>query len=193
MADIIPLTVGDWSAENSDGLVQPADEGSLAATLYSELVGRIYHRPDGAAVMMLAAYGDTQSDLLQLHRPESCYPAVGFKILSNQAGSIHLGRAIVPVRRVVATAPQRQENILYWARLGEHLPSNASDQRRARLVSAMRGYVPDGVLVRFSVIGDDSTAAFNLLDEFVPALLAAVAPSDRASLIGTRLAAETKS
>ena len=32
LADALPLTVGDWSAENSDGLVQPK-EGDLAATL----------------------------------------------------------------------------------------------------------------------------------------------------------------
>ena len=56
LADLMPISVGDWSAENSDGLVQPATEGSLAATLYSELIGRIYHGRDGqqARPMMIA-------------------------------------------------------------------------------------------------------------------------------------------
>lgn len=192
MADVIPLKVDGWSAESSDGLVQPTDDESLAAKLYSELVGRIYHRADGAAVMMLAAYGDTQSDLLQLHRPESCYPAVGFRILSSETGTLRIRRADIPVRRVVAAAPQRQESILYWTRLGEYLPNTGGEQREARLASAMRGYVPDGVLARFSVLGEDAAAGFRLLNEFVPALIAAVDPRNRASLIGTRFAAEMR-
>lgn len=190
IAEAIPLNFGDWSAENSDGLVQPKTEGELAATLYSEMVGRIYHQAStGAAVMMLVAYGDTQSDLLQLHRPESCYPAVGFNIVSSVPGKLALhGGAEVPVRRVVASAQGRQENIVYWARMGEYLPASSGEQRKVRLQTAMDGYVPDGALIRFSIVGDDSEAAFRTLDAFIPDLLASVPVNKRPALVGTRLA-----
>ncbi|MDP1598215.1 exosortase-associated protein EpsI, V-type [Phenylobacterium sp.] len=190
LADAIPLTFGDWSAENSDGLVQPKAEGDLASTLYSEMVGRIYHQAStGAAVMMLIAYGDTQSDMLQLHRPEACYPAVGFNLIASVPAKLKLhGGGEVPVRRVVAKAQGRQENIVYWARMGEYLPASGGEQRQVRLQTAMAGYVPDGGLIRFSVVGDDTEAAFKLLDDFIPELLAAVPANKRPALVGTKLA-----
>lgn len=190
MADALPIRVADWSSEDADGLVQPKSEGELAARLYSEMVGRIYHQAStGVAIMMLVAYGDTQSDMLQLHRPESCYPAVGFNLLSTEAGKLPLpGGESVPVRRVVAEAPGRRENILYWTRMGEYLPDSGGEQRKVRLETAMQGFVPDGGLFRFSMAGQDSQAAFKIMDQFVPALLAAVAVDKRPALIGTALA-----
>jgi EpsI family protein len=190
MADVVPLAFGDWSAEKSDGLVQAKDDGGLAASLYSEMVGRIYHQAStGAAVMMLIAYGGTQSDTLQLHRPELCYPAVGFELVSTRAASLKVrSNAIVPVRHVVARSQGRQENIIYWARMGEYLPASSGEQRKARLRTAMDGYVPDGALVRFSVVGDDTKRAFQLMEAFIPELLNAVESSKRRALIGTELA-----
>lgn len=189
LADALPLTVGNWSAENSDGLVQPK-EGDLAATLYSEMVSRIYHQAStGAAVMMLVAYGDTQSDLLQLHRPESCYPAVGFSLAKVAASQIPLpGGRELPVRVVVAQAPGRQENILYWTRMGEYLPGTAGEQRKVRLQTAMQGYIPDGALLRFSTVGDDADSAFKLIGGFIQELLSAVPANRRPALLGTELA-----
>jgi len=190
IGDIVPATLDDWSAENADGLVQPRTEGELAATLYSEMVGRIYHQAStGKAIMMLIAYGDTQSDLLQLHRPESCYPAVGFRLLSSEPASLPLvGGGTLPVRKVVAEAAARQENILYWTRLGEYLPDSAGEQRKVRLRTAIEGYIPDGALVRFSIVDSDAASSFKVLEEFVQKLLMAVAPKGRPALIGTDLA-----
>jgi EpsI family protein len=186
---IVPVRFGQWSSEESDGLVQPKTEG-LAATLYSEMVGRIYRNAEtGQQVMMLIAYGDTQSDLLQLHRPESCYPALGFELQSVSAGEMPLpGGAELPVRRIVAKGADRIEYVTYWTRMGEYLPKSAGDQRSIRLKTAMEGYVPDGVLVRFSALGADPTAAFALIDSFVPALLAATPAAQRNALVGTQLA-----
>ena len=190
MADALPVTFGDWSAEQSDGLVQPKTEGELAASLYSEMVGRVYHQTStGAAVMMLIAYGDTQSDLLQLHRPESCYPAVGFNLVSSVPAKLELPGGSIPARRVVATTQERQENIVYWARMGEYLPDSGGEQRKVRLQNAMQGYVPDGALIRFSMVGSDADEAFRVMGAFIPALLLAVPKDKRRALVGTRLAA----
>ncbi len=188
LATALPNTFGRWVAEGSTGLVSPEQAGRLARTLYSEIVERVYTNNDtGAQVMLLGAYGDTQSDLLQLHRPESCYPAVGFNIVSTQAANLPVGEGVgVPGRKLVARAEDRQENIAYWTRIGEFLPQSAGEQRKARFQNALRGYVADGILFRCSVLGE-STTAFNVLDQFLPALITAVKRDKRPALIGTRL------
>lgn len=193
MEDVLPIKFAGWSAETSDGLVKPKSEGELAAMLYSELVGRIYRNvATGDEVMMLVAYGDTQSDLLQLHRPESCYAAVGFEILQSSPMNLHLSRsAVVPARRVVATAQGRQENIIYWTRMGEELPTSGGEQREVRFRSALEGNIPDGVLIRFSVVGADSDAAFAILEGFIPELIEAVATDKRRALVGSKIAEQT--
>lgn len=194
MADVLPMNVPGWTSESADSLVQPKSDTSLAATLYSEIVGRIYtEQVSGEQVMMLVAYGNTQSDTLQLHRPEACYPAVGFELIETKPGRMAMpGGAFLPVRRVVARAPSRQENIVYWTRMGEYLPGSGGEQRDVRLKTAMEGYIPDGVLIRFSIAGDDSKEAFAILDRFVPALMAQVAANKRRALVGTALAKQIK-
>lgn len=191
IAQTIPTKFGQWSAEDSSGLVSPEQAGQLARTLYSEIVERTYHSENGdAAVMLLAAYGDTQSDLLQLHRPESCYPAVGFTIMSSTAANLPLGgAALLPARRVVATTADRTENIFYWTRIGETLPQSAADQRGARLANAFHGYVGDGILMRCSAIGAPEPS-FKVLNAFVPQMLEAVGRGQRPALIGSRLTQE---
>jgi EpsI family protein len=186
---LMPRKFGSWSAEASSGLVSPDQAGKLAKSLYSEIVERIYHDDQsGAAVMLLAAYGDTQSDLLQLHRPEACYPAVGFAIESSKATQILLRNgARIPGREVVAVADDRRENILYWTRIGERLPQSDGEQKTARFYNSVDGYVADGILFRCSALGD-SENAFRLLDQFVPALLNATPAVVRPALVGTRLA-----
>lgn len=188
ISEAIPREFGDWMSEDSS-LVSPAQAGRLAKTLYSETVGRTYYKPsDGAAVMVLAAYGDTQSDLLQLHRPESCYPAVGYALRLSQPADVQIGpNAVLPARRVVAEMEGRTENIIYWTRLGERMPQSGGDQRTARLQNSIEGYVADGILLRCSVLGG-SAEAFRLLDTFIPSLLKAVKSDVRPALIGTRLA-----
>jgi EpsI family protein len=189
LATALPNTFGKWTAEGSTGLVSPDQAGRLAKSLYSEIIERIYTNAEtGVQVMLLAAYGDTQSDLLQLHRPESCYPAVGFNITSTVPANIPVSpRAAIPGRKVVAVAEERKENISYWTRIGEFLPQSAQEQRRVRLDNAMHGYVADGILFRCSALGKPGPA-FATLDQFVPELLASVKPDKLPALVGTRLA-----
>jgi EpsI family protein len=188
IAEAIPPEFGHWESNNAD-LVSPEQAGRLAKTLYSETVGRAYdNTEDGSTVLILAAYGDTQSDLLQLHRPESCYPAVGYTLELSQATTVDVGGGEkIPARRVIATMEDRRENIIYWTRLGERLPQGGGEQRDARLANAMDGYVADGILVRCSVIGE-SDEAFATLRRFIPEMLRSVKPALRPALVGTRIA-----
>jgi EpsI family protein len=183
----LPSHFGTWVSQAAD-LVSPAQAGRLATSLYSETVGRAYlDEATGEEVFVLAAYGDTQSDLLQLHRPESCYPAVGFTVTLSQPTTVPLANLKIPGRRVIATMEGRSENIIYWTRLGERLPQSAGDQRDARLLNAMDGFVADGILMRCSAMGD-APAAFARLERFIPELLKATPKDLRPALVGTDLA-----
>jgi EpsI family protein len=191
MADIVPTAFGAWSSQNADGLVTPETEGKLASRLYNEIVSRNYlHDATGEQVMMLIAYGDTQSDLLQLHRPEACYPAVGFKVTMSRDATVPIGpKAALPARRVVAQRSDRSERIVYWTRVGEFLPTTGGGQRKAQLATAMQGFVPDGALFRFSSVRPDASA-FGVLEGFIAQLVLAVAPANRSPLVGSALARE---
>lgn len=189
LAAFVPSTVGRWVGEDVDNLIKP-EEGSLAATLYSESVGRVYVDPrTGEGIMMLLAYGDTQSDRLQLHRPEVCYPAFGFRILENRVGEVPLGGgAALPVRRLIASAPDRLENVTYWSRLGEYLPTDGGAQRLAKLRTAMRGDIADGLLARFSMVGLDSARQFEVMSGFIGEMLRRVPRKGLPAMVGTGLA-----
>src|SRR3546814_1541704 len=70
LAKAIPKSIGPWEQVEAVANVLPRDEDSLSAQLYSQLVSRVYAAPGRDTVMMVIAYGDSQSDTLQLHRPE---------------------------------------------------------------------------------------------------------------------------
>lgn len=187
--DMIPRRFGRWNEQPSDAIVRPEDEDDLARRLYSQVVGRVYAHDTGLTVMLLIAYGDTQNDLLQLHRPEVCYPAFGFAIENNRRVDVPLGnRAVIPARALVAEGAQRIEHILYWTRIGEHLPTDNREQRLAKLEDQFSGIIPDGVLVRISIVGDDPDKALAINQRFAMDMVRAISPVDRASLIGSALA-----
>ena len=189
VASIVPTHLPDWTSRDVSDLVAPKEEDSLAARLYGETVGRVYRQTStGAEVMMLLAHGDTQSDDLQLHRPEICYPAFGYSIHENQAVEIPLTSGVaIPGRELVAVAPDRRETILYWSRLGEYFPTSRSEQHLDRMRTAMKGIVADGILSRFSVQAVEPKAAIAIMLAFVPSLVKGMAPGRRSALIGTSL------
>jgi len=189
LEDITPQKFGSWQEIHVGDVIQPRTEGSLAAELYSQMVGRVYVNTAGNYVMLAVAYGDTQSDVLQLHRPETCYPAFGFAISESKIGSIDLGAARVSTRSLMAKAADRIENITYFTRLGEYLPTTQVEQREDKLRTAFAGIIPDGILVRASSLGDDWSASVALNRQFLKELILAIDPKYLPVFLGTRLAA----
>lgn len=183
---LIPNSFGHWRELPTSALVVPEEEGSLASRLYDQRVGRIYANPDNDAAMLLIAYGGTQSDSLQLHRPEVCYPAFGFEIRQTANVPIALAPGVeIPGRSLAAVSTARTEQILYWTRIGEYLPVDGADQRWARLRSEMAGTIPDGVLVRISSVGTDPARGLELNRRLAADLMQALSPLARRVLLGT--------
>lgn len=181
----IPLQFAGWSRLETNQIVTPESETSLARQLYSQSIARLYVRGEDEFVMMLIAYGDTQSDTLQLHRPEVCYPAFGMEIVDNRPASIPLAADVaVPGRDLVAMNADRREYVSYWTRIGQALPTTGAEQRAVKLRTAFAGQIPDGVLARFSTIAEEAGPAFLTNRRFVEDLMAALSPAARRVLVG---------
>ena len=176
---LIPKQLGDWQFETTSGLVLPPPDAT-ADRLYDEVLTRVYSRPDGAAVMFLVAYSSVQDGLLQLHRPEVCYPSSGYKLSETQIRPVAFGNGDrVPARRFTAASPTRVEHVLYWTRLGQALPTSWSEQRLAVVRANLQGLIPDGVLVRMSNVENDAEKAFGVLEQFASNLAGSVTPNAR--------------
>jgi EpsI family protein len=189
LQDVAQNSFGGWQGRDVTDLVAPAVEGSLTSRLYNQTLERIYGNAAlGLELMVLLAHGDTQTNELQLHRPEVCYPAFGFEIVSSLVSSLPLGAAALPVRQLVARGAGRTEVVVYWTRLGEYLPTSGNEQRLDRFETGLHGYVADGLLARFSIQNLEPNQAFPIVKGFMSEFLKAAAPAGRRALIGTRLA-----
>lgn len=187
----VPRSFGRWREHPGGAVIAPVTPNSLADRLYSATLTRIYYPVDGGGppVMLLIAYGGEQSDLLQLHRPESCYPAVGLGIAQRKLGEVELsGGGKVPSVLLTASGQDRLEDIVYWTRLGEAMPRTAAEQRSDRLRAAMQGTVGDGMLVRASTVRFEKAPAWPYLETYLSELMSSVPDNARAGFVGTQLA-----
>jgi EpsI family protein len=181
---IVPYTIGPWQFETVSGLVLPPPD-ELAEKLYSQQLTRTYVAPGLPAVMLLIAYGGSQDGMLQLHRPEFCYPAGGFSLSESRILDVSIGHGqMIPVRRFTAVSMARVEQLLYWTRIGDTLPVSWAAQRWAVVENNLAGIVPDGALIRLSTLSAAPDDADRLLERFAAAMIAAVGPRGRRLLIG---------
>lgn len=191
LEDAVPKTIGPWQKAESDAFVLPKTPGSLADKLYNQTLSRFYIAENNVPVMLVIAYGAVQNDLLQLHRPETCYSAVGFTISASNVAKVDLGNtARLPVRELTAKSDTRIEPILYWTRIGDDLPTDGREQRVVKLRQQMRGYLSDGVLVRMSTVADPTPEVFAELGLFARTMMEAIKPKDRPAFIGRPLAGQ---
>ena len=186
LESMIPPQFGEWTVVPGIRLVEPAGPDALESQLYSQEVGRGYADRDGNIVMLVVAYGPSQSDRLQLHRPEFCYVADGFRVFpaSETELSYRDSAPLLKLKRLSAQRAQRFERISYWMRVGDGVATGVLDRQLIKLMYGLRGVIPDGTLVRVSTVGLAETAAYAVHDRFIRDLLAAVAPENRKYLVG---------
>ena len=164
---MIPERIGDWVFETTSGLVVPPAD-ALSDRLYDEVMTRVYVGRDVPPIMFLIAYSSTQTGLLQVHRPEVCYPVGGYRLSATTIAPLALdNRQSLPVRTFAAESPTRTEQGLYWTRVGDALPTNWALQRMAVVEANLQGIIPDGILVRASAIMPDARDAAPYLNRFI--------------------------
>lgn len=180
---LVPKSVGPWSFVSTSGLVVPPED-QLSRSLYSQLLTRVYSNGDAPPIMLLIAQSDGQTGILQVHRPEVCYPAGGYQLSPVIAENIQLNGKILPTNRLTATADGLAEHIIYWTRIGDEMPISWREQRLAVARQNLHGLIPDAVLVRLSVRTSDALAAFRMMEDFVRDMIAGIPTAQRRILIG---------
>ena len=135
--------------------------------------------------MLSVAYGRQQSVSLQLHRPDVCYVASGFKVEDLHAVHLVLPTHTIPISRMRARKADRSEPVTYWALLGDTVIADGFDFRLQQLALGLRGQILDGMVVRLSSISTDAREAWQLHERFALALERAVPKEFRARVVGT--------
>ena len=179
---LVPKSVGPWTYVSASGIVVPPDD-QLSRSLYSQVLTRVYTNGDAPPVMLLIAQSGGQTGVLQVHRPEVCYPASGYQLSPVTTQNIEIAGKRVPTNRLTAIADGQDEQILYWTRVGSDLPVDWRDQRLAVASQNIRGLIPDAVLVRVSIRSNDSTSAYLTLENFVRSMVNSIPPAERRILI----------
>ena len=156
---MMPARLGDWRFITQSGLVLPPSD-ALSDRLYDTLVTRSYANGTGQVMMLMIAYNNQQDGVLQIHRPEICYPAGGFRITDTRAVDVPIGGGRgLPCNSFVATSDARVEQVLYWTRVGSAFPRTWGEQRWAVARENLNKVIPDGLLARISLVDTDRTAS----------------------------------
>jgi EpsI family protein len=158
--------------------VPPEDQ--MIRALYSQLVTRVYSDGSGGAPMMLlVAQSATQTGILQIHRPEICYTAGGYQLSAIEPHTVALPSGPLPTLSMSATSDSRTEQLVYWTRIGDHLPSSWREQRIAVAMDNLRQIIPDAIMVRVSTYGNDKARALSSVDEFIATMMSSLTPQAR--------------
>lgn len=178
LEDIVPKRIGPWSFVSSSGLVVPPED-QLARAIYSQLLTRVYTDHAHPPVMFLVAESGKETGVLQIHRPEICYMAGGYQLSPVRQVDVPVRGGMLHTVCLSATSDVQTEHLMYWTRIGDHMPRSWGQQRWDVALDNLKGVNPDAALVRASTINDDADAAFALLQRFVQTLLHQVGPNAR--------------
>lgn len=173
---LIPKQFGQWKAVPDVRVVEPPGSDVLSREIYNQEIARGFVDFEGHVVMLLIAYGVSQSDRLQLHRPEICYRSNGFRVSPTFGASLAFDPSRSPIRltRLVAQREGRIEPVTYWMRIGNDVATGVLERQTLKVKYGLRGLIPDGALIRISTIGLPENVAFAVQDRFIRDFLTAV-------------------
>jgi len=183
---IAPLQLGAWKVNDEVvPLLASPDLEQQMARIYSQTLARTYQDGNTSGVMLVIAYGRDQADATtQLHQPELCYAAQGFEVARRGSQLLRFPGASLPVVRLFAHRRERQEPITYWTTVSDQALNTETDRRLARARYALRGEIPDGMLVRISSIDADESRAFDAHHRFISAWLGTTDPKVKPRIFG---------
>jgi len=185
LEDLFPPQFGPWQLDPvAQGLIRPAFEQAQRFQMYDQVLERTYVDAEGHRIMLSVAYGRQQSVGLQLHRPEVCYKASGFKVSPTEPAVLTLPTGTLHATRLQASMEGRPEPITYWRLLGDEVAADEVQFKLRQLSLGATGAIPDGMLVRVSSMDADAQAAYRLQTAFVQALAQALTPAQRLRVLG---------
>lgn len=179
---VVPPRIGRWKFVSTSGLVVPPKD-QLALAIYSQTLTRVY--TDGKTdIMLLIAYSASETGFLQVHRPEFCYTAAGFALSDFAPHEVRLDDAkSFRVNTLTANRDGGGEKLLYWTRIGNHIPLSWAQQKLVFAEDNLKELIPDAALIRVSTPLGYEGPGMAKLDEFVRELIQATAPPLRRVLV----------
>ncbi|MCU6498869.1 EpsI family protein [Rugamonas sp. A1-17] len=183
---LVPVSFGDWTEEKAmvSAVVNPSVERALKA-IYTQTLSRTYINKQGYRVMLSLAYGANQSDGLQLHYPEICYPAQGFEVQAMRSATLQTPRGAILVKQLETSLQgQRFEPVTYWTTVGDVVAIGSFNKKIVEMRYRLGGQIPDGLLFRISSIDTDPQRSFAEHGNFVNQLLRSLPASDIPRLTG---------
>ncbi|MET0383222.1 MAG: exosortase-associated protein EpsI, B-type [Burkholderiaceae bacterium] len=184
---LVPARFGSWRVDDraAAGVVDPSTEAMLNK-LYSQILNRVYVDDAGNRIMLSIAYGGDQADdSVQLHYPEVCYPAQGFRVKGNRVDQVTMAQGSIRVRRLETQfGDNRFEPVTYWTIVGDRQSLGGWDRKISEIRHGLRGEIVDGLLFRISNIDRNAAEAFEAQDRFIRDVVAAMTPAARRQLAG---------
>lgn len=182
---LVPASFGSWVLDRTIvPLTVSPEVAEMLSTIYNRTLSRTYVNQQGQRVMLAIAYGANQTRALQLHKPEVCYAAQGFRVGNIKQGQWRMGEMNVPTMHLIGAQGQRVEPVTYWMRIGDDIARGWLEQNKVRLKYGTRGQIPDGLLFRVSTISTAIEPAYEVQRQFSAELLAAMTPAVREVFVG---------
>ena len=187
LEDNIPHQFEDWKVDHSIAPILPsADVRERLNQLYNTVFSRTYMDMQGNRIMFLIAYGADQADRMTLaHLPEACYSSQGFQVWPSSVATVPADGRLLEVLRLRTRKGLRVEPVTYWTTVGDGAFVDEVGRRMARARYAIRGIVPDGMLVRVSSIDEHEAAAFERQANFIAALFRSLSKGIRVRIFGS--------
>lgn len=184
IAGQLPKRVAGWTGQTTVDAILPPDDG-LTDQTYGEVVIRRFVDGRSPPITLVIAQDAMQGFASQLHRPETCYPASGFRITRQENYELQADGRRIPAGFLEAERGSRRDAVLYWTRLGDSFPQDIWQQRAAIIKGALTGSGTRGLLVRFSQRVNDASRDRGQLAAFAVELLRYSSPRLSLTLLGT--------
>lgn len=182
---MVPTQFGAWSEQLhvQTQIVNPQQQLVLEQ-IYSQTLTRTYVNSAGYRIMLSIAYGKNQSDALQLHKPEICYPAQGFTLLDKQPAELSLPAQKIRTTQLKTQLGARHEPVTYWTVVGDEVAKSSTDKKLIEMRYALNNRVPDGMLIRVSSIDRNNANAYAMQNQFAADMIQAISPQHRSRFSG---------
>lgn len=182
---MVPTRFGDWTEQLhiATQIVNP-QQRQVLEQIYSQTLTRTYVHTSGYRIMLSIAYGKNQSDALQLHKPEICYPAQGFTLLAKRPSQFTTPYQSLRTTQLETSLGSRQEPVTYWTVIGDEIAKSSMDKKMIEIRYALKDRIPDGMLVRVSSIDRVTANAYRFQTQFAVDMIHAIAPEHRSRFAG---------
>jgi EpsI family protein len=184
---MIPKTFDGWYLDSvRHDVIQSPEQEAVIKNTYSQVLARTYVNNTGDRVMLSIAYTDNQTDNAgkQSHKPEICYPAQGFSIVSAEPFILKTKFGILKVRKLLAATTDRVEPIIYWTTVGNIVANDNFSIKKAQVKNGFSGVLPDGIIFRVSMISQKNPVEYSSLIKYIDSLLSVLSQSDRKRISG---------